>query len=310
MPAKLKAAEKELANCKACPRDCGVDRLAGQLGMCGVGRKLLVSTVAPHFAEESPLQGWNGSGTVFFSMCNLRCVFCQNWDISQKRAGFELSGAELADWMMKLQDFGNCHNINFVTPEHVAPQLVEAIAAAVEKGLNIPIIYNTSAYDGLPSLALMDGLVDIYMPDFKFFTAESGQRYAKARDYAEVAKAAIKEMHRQVGDLVFSPDGLAKRGLLLRHLVMPGLVDEGKAILDWVVMELGRDTYVHIMEQYSPRHLVGSGEQRSRQGWDSYEDINRPVSSDEVQQLRQYARSIGLWRFEEAPRYEAGEMAG
>eukprot|EP00775_Hariotina_reticulata_P007293 gene7293-7506_t len=301
---------QELADCRVCPRNCGVNRLQDELGVCGVGRKMCVSTVAPHFAEEDPLKGWNGSGTVFFSMCNLRCIFCQNWDISQRRAGFDLTGSELADWMLKLQDEGGCHNINFVTPEHVAPQVVEAVAAAVAKGLSIPIVYNTSSYDGLASLALMDGMVDIYMPDFKFWTAESSQKYAKAKDYPEVAREAIKEMHRQVGDLVFSSDGLAKRGLLLRHLVMPGLLDEGKAILDWVVAELGRDTFVHIMEQYQPQFMVGKGERRSRGGWTTYEEVNRRPTSEEVKLLRDYAKKIGLWRFEELPRYESGELAG
>ncbi|KAF8062789.1 ASC1-like protein [Scenedesmus sp. PABB004] len=295
MPAKLAAAEAELADCRACPRDCGVNRLQDKRGMCGVGRKLLVSTVAPHFAEETPLQGWSGSGTVFFSMCNLRCVFCQNHDISQQRAGFELTGAELADWMLKLQDLGGCHNINLVTPEHVAPQLVEAIAAAVERGLALPIVYNTSAYDGLSSLRLMEGLVDIYMPDFKFWSPDSAARLAKARDYPAVARSAIKEMHRQVGDLAFSPDGLAKRGLLLRHLAMPGLAHESRAILEWAARELGRDTFVHVMEQYAPRHLVGRGERRAR-GWDSYADIDAALPADEVAALRRHARALGLPR--------------
>ena len=176
-------------------------RLEEQRGGCNTGRRAVVSSAFPHFGEESVLQGWNGSGTIFFGLCNLRCVFCQNWDISQQKRGWELEPAEIADLMLKLQNETKCHNINFVTPEHVVPQVVEAIAVAVEAGLNLPIVYNTSSYDSLRSLHLLDGLVDIYLPDFKFWCEDTSARLCKARDYPAVARAAITEMHRQVGEI-------------------------------------------------------------------------------------------------------------
>eukprot|EP00197_Chlamydomonas_leiostraca_P002104 CAMPEP_0202857680 /NCGR_PEP_ID=MMETSP1391-20130828/528_1 /ASSEMBLY_ACC=CAM_ASM_000867 /TAXON_ID=1034604 /ORGANISM="Chlamydomonas leiostraca, Strain SAG 11-49" /LENGTH=310 /DNA_ID=CAMNT_0049536515 /DNA_START=177 /DNA_END=1112 /DNA_ORIENTATION=+ len=305
LKAKVSAALEELKNCKACPHECGVDRTQDVLGVCNVGRKVIVNTIAPHFGEESVLQGQRGSGTVFFNLCNLRCVFCQNWDVSQRSAGFHLTADELADWMMQLQEVGGCHNINLVTPEHVAPQVVEAIGAAVVKGLALPIVYNTSAYDSVSSLKMLEGLVDIYLPDFKFWSAAASHRYTKARDYPEVARAAIAEMHRQVGDLVFSPDGLAQSGLLVRHLAMPGQVEEGKAILSWLADHVSKDTYVHVMEQYRPDHLVGVGDRRAREGVTRYDEIDRPVSRGEAQALRKHARAVGLWRFEEPAAWEA-----
>ena len=177
-------------------RDCKVDRLADKKGACNTGRKAIVSSAFPHFGEESVLQGWNGSGTIFFGMCNLRCVFCQNWDISQQKNGWELKGEEIADLMLKLQNETKCHNINFVTPEHVVPQVIEAICFAVEGGLRVPIVYNTSAYDSASSLALLDGLIDIYMPDFKFWQPETALRLCKARDYPDVTRRVIAEMYR------------------------------------------------------------------------------------------------------------------
>lgn len=311
MKDKVARALEELRECRACPRDCGVDRTKGQLGTCQVGRNAVVATVAPHYGEEGCLQGWMGSGTIFFSGCSMRCCFCQNWDISHRPKGFELSAEELAGWMVKLQDEGKVHNINLVTPEHVVPQVVEALSLAVGRGLSLPVVYNTSGYDCAASLALLDGLVDIYMPDFKFWSNEASEKYARAADYPDRAREAIKEMHRQVGDLVFEGDGLAKRGLLLRHLVMPGLLEESKSILRWVAQELGRDTFVNIMPQYFPAGpLLATGERRSRLGFVSYEELrSRPPQSD-CDDLAAFARSLGLWRFEEAPRYErAAEMA-
>jgi len=231
-------------------------------------------------------------------MCNLRCVFCQNWDISQKKNGWELKAEEIADLMLKLQNETKCHNINFVTPEHVVPQVVEAICLAVEGGLFLPIVYNTSSYDSLRSLELLDGLVDIYLPDFKFWTPETSHRLCKTRDYPEVARQVIKEMHRQVGDLVFNESGLAKQGLLVRHLVMPGLVGEARQILEFLRQEISADTYVNIMEQYRPTFKVGVGEKRSRGGFVDYAEIDRPVSSLEMEETISYARQLGLWRLE------------
>ncbi|KAI8473228.1 MAG: radical SAM superfamily protein [Monoraphidium minutum] len=306
MQGKVAQALAELKDCRACPRDCGVDRSAGQLGVCNVGRAAVVATAAPHYGEEACLQGWAGSGTIFFGGCSMRCCFCQNWDIAHRPKGFELTADELAGWMLKLQDEGQCHNINLVTPEHVVPQVVEALATAAARGLSLPIVYNTSGYDSLSSLRLLDGLVDIYMPDFKFWTAATAEKYARAADYPERARDAIKEMHKQVGDLVFEGDGLAKRGLLLRHLVMPGLSGEGREILAWAAAELGRDTFVNVMGQFAPGSspLLATGEKRSRLGFVSYEELRRRPPTSEVEELIAFARSKGLWRFEEAPRWE------
>jgi len=298
MAGKVEQARKELEECRACPRDCGVNRMQNKMGACNTGRLAVVSSAFPHFGEETVLQGWAGSGTIFFGLCNLRCVFCQNWDISQKKKGWELPAEGIADLMLRLQDEKKCHNINFVTPEHVSPQVVEAIAIAVEKGLKLPIVYNTSSYDSMKSLHLMHGLVDVYMPDFKFWSPETSQMLCKARDYPEVTKNVIKEMHRQVGDLVFDHNGLAKRGLLVRHLVMPNIIEEGKEIVKFIADEISKDTYVNIMEQYRPTFKVGEGETRARVGFTKYEEINRPVKDSEMKVLRDYAKSIGLWRFE------------
>jgi putative pyruvate formate lyase activating enzyme len=287
---KLAVAEKEVANCYACPRDCGVNRLEDEKGVCHTGRKALVASAFPHFGEEDCLRGWRGSGTIFFSYCNLKCVFCQNWDISRAPAGKEMTGEEIADLMLYLQAMG-CHNINFVTPEHVAPQVVEAIAAAVPQGLSIPIVYNTSAYDALASLHLMDGLVDIYMPDFKFWEETSARRLIRAGDYPERAREAIKEMHRQVGNLVFDRHGVAVRGVLVRHLVMPGFIDETAAIFRWLADEVSVDTYVNVMGQYRPEHQV-PGNKR-------YVDIDRRPTAREMSAAYEAARSAGLWRFDE-----------
>jgi putative pyruvate formate lyase activating enzyme len=269
-----------------------VDRLADKWAACKTGRHAIVGSHFPHFGEEDCLRGWNGSGTIFFSHCNLRCVFCQNYEISQavKPGDARTSGPEeIAEMMLGLQSRG-CHNINFVTPEHVVPQVVESVAIAVERGLRLPIIYNTSAYDALESLELMDGIVDIYMPDFKYWTAEAAKTYMKAADYPEAARAAVKEMHRQVGDLVTDADGLARRGLILRHLVMPGGLAETRSILEWVATELGPDTYVNLMDQYYPAGKVGGGD---------YGEIDRRLSSEEFRAARAIARELGLRNLDE-----------
>ncbi|NIM00971.1 MAG: radical SAM protein [Acidobacteria bacterium] len=289
--AKVQAGLEELEDCCACPRNCHVNRLQERPRVCNTGRHAIVSSAFAHFGEEDCLRGWNGSGTIFFGLCNLRCVFCQNWDISQQQSGRECSGPEIADLMLRLQDNG-CHNINLVTPEHVVPQVVEAIAEAVPRGLSVPIVYNTSAYDSLESLKLMEGLVDIYMPDFKFFSYEPSRRYLKAKDYPERAREAIREMHRQVGDLRFGPDGLARRGLLVRHLVMPSHAGDARKIFEWLAAEISPDTYVNVMDQYRPTHRVGPGEPR-------YGAINRRVGKDEVAAAFAAAREAGLWRFDE-----------
>ncbi len=282
-----------LADCTACPRDCHVNRLEDKWAACKTGRYAVVSSCFPHMGEEDPLRGWNGSGTIFFSHCNLRCVFCQNFDISQAvKPGPAQPGStpdEIAAMMLGLQRLG-CHNINFVTPEHVVPQVLEALALAVGGGLRLPIVYNTSAYDCMESLELLDGIVDIYMPDFKYWSAESSARYLKAEDYPVAARAAIKEMHRQVGSLTINDDGLATRGVLIRHLVMPGGLDETRAILGWIARELGTDTYINIMPQYRPAGRV-CGEH--------YPEINRLPTSGELTEALEIALELGLTRLDQ-----------
>jgi len=294
LPARVGEGLAQLTPCEACPRNCRVDRLADERRVCGTGRHAIVSSAFPHFGEEDCLRGWRGSGTIFFGLCNLRCVFCQNWDISQQPRGLELSAAAIADQMLELQHRG-CHNLNLVTPEHVVPQVVEALALAIPRGLRVPIVYNTSAFDALASLRLMDGLVDIYMPDFKFWRRETARRLCKAKTYPEVARAAIREMHRQVGELRFGPDGLARRGLLVRHLVMPGQTDEAAAILRWLADEISPDTYVNVMGQYRPDYQVG---QLARAGRPQYAEIDRRPTPDELAAARAAARAAGLWRLD------------
>ena len=289
LDARVEDALRELRDCRVCPRNCAIDRIADERGLCHTGRHACVASAFAHFGEEECLRGSRGSGTIFFGFCNLRCVFCQNWDISQTPAGEEMDSVEIAGLMLRLQDQG-CHNINLVTPEHVVPQVVEAIAVAVERGLRLPIVYNTSAYDSLASLQLMDGLVDIYMPDFKFWNPETARRLARAGDYPQVARAAIAEMHRQVGDLRFGPDGVARRGLLVRHLVMPGQLEEAAEIFRWLSDTLSPDTYVNIMGQYRPEHRVP--------GNPRYSDIDRCPSTVELRNAELAAREAGLWRLD------------
>lgn len=281
--------------CGVCPRLCKVDRLAGQRGLCAIGRQAVVASHFPHFGEEDCLRGRNGSGTIFFSGCNLRCVFCQNHDISWQVQGEPVTSKRLASMMLELQNRG-CHNINFVTPEHVVPQILEALPWAIEAGLRLPIVYNTSSYDSLDSLRLMDGIVDIYMPDLKVWSRERGRRYLRMPGYPRVAQAAVKEMNRQVGPLRFGRDGLARRGLLVRHLVMPGMLGETAEILRYAATELGADTYVDLMAQYYPAGLVG------RNTRDGYTEINRRLSRDEYDHAARLAGELGLRRLDKRSR--------
>ncbi|MFQ5695724.1 MAG: radical SAM protein [Terriglobia bacterium] len=277
-----------LADCTVCPRDCHVNRLADKFAVCKTGRYAVVSSYFAHSGEENCLRGWNGSGTIFFSWCNLRCVFCQNYEISWGGGGRGTRPQELAAMMLRLQERG-CHNINFVSPEHVVPQILEALPRAIERGLRLPLVYNTSAYDSLDSIELMDGVVDIYMPDFKFWDAEMARHYAKARNYPDAARRAIKAMHQQVGDLVLDENGLALRGLLLRHLVMPGGIVGTREIMEWVARELGPNTYVNVMAQYYPAGKVSAKE---------YGEINRPISTKEFEEALAAARAAGLHRLD------------
>ena len=283
----------KLADCVLCPRNCRINRLEDKKKVCRTGRYATVSSHFAHFGEERCLRGKYGSGTIFFSWCNLRCVFCQNYEISWAGVGRSTKPEELAGMMLQLQEQG-CHNINLVTPEHVVPQLLEALLLAVEHGLRLPLVYNTSAYDSLDSLRLMDGIVDIYMPDFKFWDPESARRYAKAPDYPETARSAIKEMHRQVGPLVVDEQGIALRGVLLRHLIMPGGVAGTEDIMNWIGRELGPKTYVNLMAQYHAAGRVGDAE---------YPEINRCVSPSELEQAIEAFHSAGLTRLDREPMF-------
>src|SRR5438132_11128730 len=221
---RAEQAIESLHSCRVCPRDCEIDRYNNKIGVCKSGRLARVASAFPHFGEEDCLRGWNGSGTIFFGWCNLRCVFCQNFETSQFGEGAEVTAAELARIMLDLQEIG-WHHINFVTPEHVVPQILEALVIAVERGLRLPLVYNTSAYDSPESIQWMNGLIDIYMPDFKLWDAEHCRKYLVASHDAEAAGAVIAAMHAQVGELKVDENGLALRGVLLRHLVMPGLLE-------------------------------------------------------------------------------------
>lgn len=288
LPRRAAEAVERLRRCLVCPRDCAVDRLADRTAACHTGRYAQVSSYFPHFGEEDCLRGWAGSGTIFFNMCNLRCVFCQNYDISQANRGPETTPERLAAMMLELQARG-CHNINFVTPEHVVPQILEALPIAVEGGLCLPIVYNTSAYDSLDSLQLLDGIVDIYMPDFKFWDSALSLQYVKARDYPEHARRNLREMHRQTGVLRCDEDGIAKRGVLVRHLVMPGEIAGTEAIMRFLAAELSPDTYVNVMDQYYPAGRVNELQ---------FVEINRRISGAEYSGAVDAARRAGLWRIE------------
>ncbi len=283
-------AERALASlehCVMCARECQVDRRAdsGVKSYCRTGRRAWVSSWFAHHGEEDCLRGWRGSGTIFFSHCNLRCVFCQNYELSWLGEGRPVDAAELAEIMLQLQTQG-CHNINFVTPSHVVPQILEALVLAAEQGLRLPLVYNTGGYDSLPTLRLLDGVVDIYMPDFKFWDPAVGREMAHAPDYATVAAQAIKEMHRQVADLVIGPDGLARRGLLVRHLVMPGGVAGTREVMRFLAKEISLDTYVNIMPQYRPEGRASL-----------HPTIDRAITSAEWREALAAAREEGLWRF-------------
>lgn len=287
LKARIAEAQERLAPCVVCPRQCKVDRLAGEKGICRTGARAVVSSYAPHFGEESPLVGSGGSGTIFFTNCNLLCLFCQNYEISHLGDGVETDAGQLAAMMVSLQRMG-CHNINFVTPSHVVPQILAALPGAIEKGLTVPLVYNSSGYDSPETLEILEGIIDIYMPDFKFWHRESGKRYAKAPDYPDVARKAILEMHRQVGDLVMDREGIAVKGLLVRHLVMPGGLDETNEILKFLAREVSVDTYVNVMDQYRP---CGTASQCP--------PIDRRLTNDEYQQAVSFAREAGLHRLDE-----------
>jgi putative pyruvate formate lyase activating enzyme len=243
--------KNKLKCCTLCPRNCRVDRLSGETGICRTGELAVVSSYNPHFGEEAPLVGQHGSGTIFFTNCNLLCNFCQNYDISHLGYGNVVGDRILADMMLSLQSLG-CHNINFVTPSHVVPQILSALLIAVNDGLNVPLVYNTGGYDTIDTLQMLDGIIDIYMPDFKFWDSEISKMTCDADDYPEIARNALREMYRQVGDLVLDQNGIAVRGLLVRHLVMPENFAGTEKIMEFIAENVSKNTYVNIMPQYRP----------------------------------------------------------
>ena len=273
-----------LKECRLCPRECRVNRLDGELGYCGAGSDLMISSAFPHFGEESPLVGNSGSGTIFMTHCNLRCIFCQNYDISHLGRGERVTLSDMARIMIKLQEVG-CHNINFVTPTHYVPQIVASLPEAVELGLRLPIVYNCSGYESLEVIQLLEGIVDIYMPDIKFMFEKYSRRFSNAPDYPEVIKKVLKEMHRQVGDLMTNSKGIAERGLLIRHLVMPGGVASSEAALKFIAEEISIQSYANIMDQYRPEYRANE-----------YPEINRQIIHQEYKEAIRIARSFKLHR--------------
>lgn len=281
-------AREMLEKCHLCGRECGVNRLEGVKGaVCRTGKKALVSSFNAHFGEEDPLVGNNGSGTIFFTNCNLKCQYCQNYDISQMGEGREVESEELAAMMLHLQDRG-CHNVNFVSPTHVIPQILEALLIAAERGLRVPLVHNTGGYDSLEALRLLDGVVDIYMPDMKYSDPEAALKYSKVKKYPEVNQAAVREMHRQVGDLVLDENGVALRGLLVRHLVLPNGLAGTREIVESLAEEISPETYINIMAQYRPMY-------KARE----YPEIDRCPSPDELQEALDLALEAGLTRLDE-----------
>jgi putative pyruvate formate lyase activating enzyme len=267
--------------CVICPRNCRVNRSRGEVGFCGIGDMPVVSSQGPHFGEESVLVGRGGSGTIFFAGCNLGCVFCQNYDISHFRHGQPITITELTEFMLDLQSYG-CSNINFVTPTHVAPAVAAGIEVARKNGLILPTVYNSGGYDSVETLKLLEGLIDIYMPDMKFSDSTSAKEYANAADYPQISFAAVKEMHRQVGDLQIE-NGLAKRGILVRHLVLPDRLAGSFRTIDFLAEQISKNTVINVMDQYRPCFKA-----------DSHPKINRRPTPDEVEEVRQYALTKGL----------------
>jgi putative pyruvate formate lyase activating enzyme len=275
-----------LGDCRGCAWQCRVDRLAGETGRCGSGPSLRVASHFPHFGEEDCLRGWRGSGTIFLSRCNLRCQFCQNYDVSHLGAGQDVTPQDLAGMMLDLQEQG-CHNINLVSPSHVVPQIMLAVAVAAEAGLHLPLVYNSGGYDSLESLKLLDGVIDIYMPDMKYADAAVARRYSKVPDYPRNNQAAVREMHRQVGDLEIDHDGLARRGLLVRHLVLPHGLAGTAAVARFLADEVSTHTYINVMDQYRPAFRASR-----------YPDLSRPVSRQEYQEAVSLVQAAGLERLD------------
>jgi putative pyruvate formate lyase activating enzyme len=291
-----------LADCDICPQDCRVDRLAGKIAACFSAELPVVSSYVAHFGEEPCLSGSRGAGNVFFGLCNMRCVYCQNFQISQNYKGErrnEVSLERLAEMTLELQERG-CHNINFVSPTHFVPQTVKAIALAAERGLRLPIVYNTNAYDSVEVLRRLDGIVDIYLPDLKYAIDETAYDYSFIKGYAGAARAAIAEMHRQVGPLRLGPDGLARRGMILRHLVLPNDLADSEESLTWIAETLGTDVTLSLMAQYYPTNKVDKGRDR----WIL---MNRRITLREYERVVELAERLGFTDVMLQEHHEAGD---
>lgn len=283
---RIRIGQELMNDCCLCPQECRVDRNLVPGKVCGIGREAEVSSYFPHFGEESCLRGSRGSGTIFFFGCNLHCAFCQNWEISNSINNHRTSATELAGMMIELQDQG-CHNINLVTPSHVVAPILESLPYAIDKGLHIPLVYNTSGYDSLTALRLLDQIVDIYLVDIKFLAANSAIQYLNAEDYPAVAISNLQEIHRQVGDLILDSNGIAQRGLIIRHLLMPGHLSDTSQILNFIATEISLETAINLMTQYRPQYKVKDN---------SFPEINRTITSLEYQKAVEIARTAGLQR--------------
>ena len=291
LDARIVQAQARMTSCDLCPRLCHVDRAGGEFGICATGRHAILASCGPHFGEEAPLVGSGGSGTIFVSSCNLLCDFCQNAEISHEKLGREVTANEWASVMLDLQERG-CHNINIVSPSHVVPAMLEALAVAARNHLRLPLVYNTGGYDCASTLRLLEGIVDIYMPDFKFWDEDVARRFCRAPDYPERAREALREMHRQVGDLVIGQDGIARRGLLVRHLVLPdGLAGTGE-ICRFIAREISEQTYVNIMEQYHPAGRTAE-----------LGPLRRRITQQEYHDALALAKDAGLKRLDSRHRF-------
>jgi putative pyruvate formate lyase activating enzyme len=285
-------ANKHLSVCDVCAWECPVDRHSDELGICRTGIHARVSSYGPHFGEESPLSGTRGSGTIFFTRCNLHCQYCQNHDISQTDHGEEVVPKDIAEMMLELQSRG-CHNINFVSPSHVVPQIIGAVLVAAQAGLHIPLVYNTGGYDSLVMLKLLDGVIDLYMPDMKYSTADTAKRYSRILDYPQINQQAVKEMHRQVGDLSINKNGIAVRGLLVRHLVLPNNLAGTYEIIRFLCDQVSPRTYLNIMDQYHPAYKSHH-----------YPELNRRITNQEYQAAVDLAVEAGMTNLDQRePRY-------
>jgi len=283
---RIEALYERMSSCRLCPHECGVERLKGEKGFCKVGAKPVVASYGPHFGEERALVGSGGSGTIFFTYCNMACVYCQNWEISHLGEGDEITIEDLAKIMLILQVWG-CHNINLVTPTHQVPFIVHAIKIAAEKGLSLPIVYNCGGYESVETLRLLEGIIDIYMPDIKYMDEKVALKLSKVKRYPQVVREAVKEMHRQVGDLVIE-NGIAKRGLIIRHLVLPGDLSQTEEVIKFVAEEISRNTYFNLMDQYRP-----CGE-----AW-KYPPLDRMITKEEWNRALELAKKYGLERLDD-----------